>query len=64
MFKHQLGKLAKDRVTDFTGIITSRTEYFLGGNRYGISPKIQEKDSKEKTEWFDEDRLVIIGEGA
>lgn len=61
-FKHELGIEAKDLITGFSGIITTRTEHITGCNTYGIVPPI--KDGKiEVTEWFDENRIEKTGKG-
>ena len=63
-FKHELGKEAEDLLTGFKGIITSRTEHITGCNVYGIAPKVIKDDGKvAETQWFDEARIKIIGDG-
>lgn len=62
MQKFKLGLKAQDIITGFEGIIICRAEYLTGCDQYGLVPPV--KDGKlEKTEWFDEGRVVIIGEG-
>ena len=57
-----LGKEARDKVTGFEGIIIGKINYLFGCAQYGISPKA--KDGKvNETNWFDEGRIEIIGEG-
>jgi len=36
MFTHELGKIAKDKITGFQGVLTARVEYLTGCNRYCI----------------------------
>jgi len=36
MFKHKLGIIAKDKITGFEGMVTSRVEFLTGCNRYCI----------------------------
>lgn len=63
MFKIELGKEVKDRVTGLTGIITSRSENLNMCNRYYIQPKA-DKDMKIPDGWWvDEMQIEIIGDG-
>lgn len=58
----ELGKEGKDKVTGFTGIITSRAQYLTGCDQYNLVPPV--KDGKlEPAQWFDEGRIEIIGNG-
>jgi hypothetical protein len=61
-FKHELGIDAKDLITGFEGVITTRTEHITGCNTYGIQPKVLEGKVGE-TQWFDENRIIKTGEG-
>lgn len=63
MFKHEIGKEAKDLVTGFKGIINVRAQYFTGCNRYGLISKIGKDGKIPETQWFDENQLEIIGKG-
>lgn len=63
MFKHELGKKAKDIVTGFEGIITSRSEFLTGCNRYGITPKIGTDGKPIDAQWFDENQIELTGKG-
>ena len=65
MFKHELGKQAKDKITGFEGILVGRAEHLFGCNTYGIAPQVYDKEKGKRgdTEWFDEGRIQIIGEG-
>jgi len=57
-----LGKEAKDKITGFDGIIIGKINYLFGCSQYGISPKCV--DGKVNgTEWFDEGRVEVIGNG-
>lgn len=58
----ELGLRAKDKVTGFEGVITGRAQYLTGCDQYVLVP--QHKDGQlQKSEWFDEGRLEILGEG-
>ena len=57
-----LGKLAKDKVTGFTGIVTVKGIHLYGCNTYCLTPLV--KDGKlEDAHSFDEGRIELIGEG-
>ncbi|HEY0056300.1 MAG TPA: hypothetical protein VGB63_13165 [Pedobacter sp.] len=59
---YTLGQLAKDKITDFEGIIICRAEYLTGCDQYGLVPKA--KDGQVKSaEFFDEGRIEITGPG-
>ena len=57
-----LGKLGKDKVTGFKGIITGITTYLYGCAVYGLTPKATDGKLGD-TLWFDEGRIMIIGKG-
>lgn len=63
MFKHELGKEAKDKITGIKGIIVGRCEYLFGCNQYGIAGKVNKEGKRPDTEWFDEGRIELIGNG-
>ena len=63
IFKHELGKKGKDKITGFTGILTSRCEFLTGCNRYCIQPT-ELKDGKPiDSIYFDEDQIEILSDG-
>jgi hypothetical protein len=60
----QLGDKVKDRVTGFTGIVISRTEWLNGCIRIGIQPQ-ELKDGKSiEAEWYDAQQVEILESGA
>jgi len=62
-FKFELGKKAKDKISGFTGIITSRIQYLTGCDQYGIKPKIKADGEPIEVSYFDEGRIEIVGDG-
>lgn len=58
-----LGKEAKDKITGFQGIITAKVEYLFGCNQYGLTPKVKEDGTTKDTQYFDEGRIEVIGNG-
>lgn len=63
VFKYPLGIEAKDKVTGFVGIITTRTEHLTGCNTYGLTPKVDEKKQPGDSHGFDEGRIEFVSEG-
>ena len=62
-FKHELGKEATDIITRVKGIIIARCEHLTACNTYGLAPQALKDGKKLDTEWFDEGRLRITGDG-
>lgn len=60
---YQLGKQAKDKVTGFEGILTSKHHYLTGCNQYAIQPRVDEKGIIPEPRYFDEGRIEITGAG-
>lgn len=60
IFINPIGAKAKDKITGFTGIITSRIEYLFNANSVGVTPPM-DKDGKLPDGYqFDEGRMDII----
>lgn len=59
----ELGQKAKDKITGFEGIITSRVQYLTGCDQYGIAPPVGPDLKVNQTEYFDEGRIIILGPG-
>jgi hypothetical protein len=62
-FKYDLGLEARDPISDFEGIIISRIHHLFGCSQYGLAPKKGSDGTIQKTEYFDEDRIEITGNG-
>ena len=58
-----LGKKAKDKITGFEGIITSKHVYLTGCTQYGIQPVVDKDGKVPERNYFDEGRIEIIGDG-
>lgn len=52
----ELGEVVEDKISGFTGKVTSITKYLGGDVRYGVTAQNLE-DGKPNEEWFDESRL-------
>lgn len=57
----KFGSLAKDKITEFEGIVTGKASYITGCDQYLLSPKSVGSDYKSG-QWIDEGRLVLIDE--
>lgn len=62
-FKYELGKEGKDIITGFSGIIVGRVQYLFGCNQYGLAAKAISEKGKGETQYFDEGRIEVIGDG-
>ena len=60
---NKLGKKAKDKITGFEGIATSKHIYLTGCTQYGLQPQIDKDGKIPEKEYFDEGRLIVIGDG-
>lgn len=63
MFKHELGKKAKDKISGMTGVITARCEFLTGCNRYCITPQELKDGRPIEGMYFDEDQIKVLGDG-
>ena len=54
-----LGRKAKDRVTGFSGVITSISFDLYGCVEYVVSPPTDDKGEHKDGRWFDSHRLAI-----
>ena len=58
----ELGVRAKDKITGFEGIITSRITYLYGCDQYGIVPTVVDNKIGDG-QYFDEGRVEVLGRG-
>lgn len=63
MFTHELGKVGKDKITGFVGILTSRCEFLTGCSRYCIQPTELRDGKPIDGIYFDEGQIEIMGDG-
>lgn len=55
-----LGSEVRDTITGFTGIVTARTSYITGCDRYSVQPPL-DKDGKYRESYaFDEPLLEVL----
>ena len=60
---NMLGKQGKDKITGFSGTIIGKAEYLYGCSQYAITPYVAEDGKMRDTQWFDEGRIQVTGEG-
>jgi len=62
-FKFEIGAVLKDVITQFTGVVMARTQYFTGCVHYGLELQKLAKDGqiRGQYEWIDESRLMATG---
>ena len=58
-----LGKLGRDKVTGFEGIIVAKIIHLFGCNHYELKPKVKDGGDLKKIESFDERSIEVIGKG-
>ncbi len=57
-WKFDLGEEVEDKVTGFTGTVTSRSEFLNGCIQYGVMPKMKKGENKKPSaELFDEAQI-------
>ncbi len=54
------GKMAKDKVTGFQGVVTGKLKWMYGCTQYCLTPKVDKDGKLVSGEWFDEGRLEIL----
>ena len=60
----ELGDRARDLVSGFTGIVTSKTIYLNGCIRYGLTPEATKDGRPIDAVWFDENELTVDAKAA
>lgn len=62
-WRTMLGKLARDKVTGFEGIVVGHAKHLTGCDTYGLQPKVDSDGKVQDAQWFDEGRIEILGDG-
>jgi hypothetical protein len=58
-FSFSLGDKVRDALSEFKGVVLSRTQYMTGCNTYGIFDGKLDKEGKPREwRWFDESQLI------
>ena len=61
--KENLGKLGRDQVTGFEGIIVAWTQHLTGCDSYSLRPRAVNGNELKDGAVFDVGRVDIVGEG-
>lgn len=61
--KIELGQEVKDEITGFQGIVTGEVSYITGCTQFLVQPRATTPDKKPDSEWFDHERLNVVGQG-
>lgn len=64
MPRFKLGSKVKDKVTGYTGIVTTRTEHLNGCIQYGVNGPVDEQGKMIEGYNIDEQQLELIEEDA
>ena len=56
----KLGSFVRDKISGFTGITTSRSEFLYGCVRCQVTPKELHEGKPVEAQWFDEDQLEVV----
>ena len=59
--RSDLGRMGRDRITGYTGVIMGVTSYFTGCDHVLLSPRELDKDGNRRDgSWFDEPRIEVL----
>ncbi len=58
-----MGKMVKDKITGYEGIVVARTEWLYGCIRLTVQAKELEKGVPVENRCFDEPQIEVIGDG-
>jgi hypothetical protein len=61
-FKFELGEEVMDKITQFHGIITSRTQWLTNCNTYSVQSRELNEGKPIERQWFDEPMLERVSE--
>ena len=60
MFNIEMGATVKDKVTNYTGMVTARIEFLGGCIQYKVERTVGTDKELAPSHYFDEDRLQVI----
>ncbi len=61
-FKIELGINVKSDITDYTGMVTARSQHLNGCDRYWIQPKVKKDGTLHEGMWCDEGEIELIND--
>lgn len=56
----ELGSIATDRISGFSGVVICRSEWLHGCTRYGIQPQAVHDGKPIEPQFFDEPQIRVI----
>ena len=56
----ELGDIAKDSVSGFTGIVIAKTNFLFGCTRIGLKSRELHDGKTIDAEWFDEPQIEVV----
>lgn len=59
----EFGKVVKDQITGFSGIVTGKCSYITGCDQHLVQPKVSSDGDFKEARWFDEGRLIVVSDG-
>lgn len=59
-YREHFGKIATDKITGFTGVVTGFCAYITGCNQFCLTPKVGDNNQSADGRWIDENRIVIL----
>jgi hypothetical protein len=63
-FQFSMGDRVKDKVTQFSGIVTGSADHVSGCDTYGVQAQELKDGLPTDAKWFDEPRLELVEAGA
>ena len=60
----ELGRKVKDKITGYTGVVTSHVKYLTGCDHFGVTPVVDKDGKCQAAEYFDGSRLEYVDEPA
>lgn len=59
----EFGVVAQDKISGFVGMITAKTSYITGCDRYFLTPRVDKDGKYVEGKYFDEGTLCVIADG-
>lgn len=55
-----MGAIARDTLTGFTGVVMARVEYLTGCNQVSLQPVCEKDNELKAATWFDVERVELL----
>lgn len=60
--KFKFRDMVRDEITGFAGVVTASANYITGCQQFFVQPGVKDDKTWQDGKWFDENRLVKIGD--